>query len=686
MPSPSPTDDENPPRRDPGNSTFTHNPFHFHHTTTTALYPVHPQHHHHPQPRWDTTTTQSTSSAPDTVPTYDSAVHTSRLTGYHPLGTWNVPFPAMGSHTGEVYYPTAYNVVDTFPIVQTARGHALHPYPHAYSNASHQMAPSPSRHQRRDIYGGMHENEAAAPQAGQRHHQRTDPEQSNPQSIIHQRTQELLGQTTLSSSLSADRHDATTEYRVASGGGGVAMLGGGENEAGSSSTVHVGSDHVGLPFLLGSVGGPFYGVPPSIGDVMGKPNTGAVTGTTSTTAHVGDMPNSRISQGPISASTSALEHHPHNLVSESRVPSTRPSSPMGGFVRCTSPHGNIQAPVVTDSGPDSGSGGSLQTHPQSHVESQSSHSHSHSQNLHINPQSSHAQPYIHTHPSSYIHPRSHSSLSPASYGSYPTTGEHSTTGSSTSEYPTTTPSLDGYPTGGGYPPSASLVEQYPHPTTTTTTGCVTVEERRSLSRQTDGNAETTTTTRGGYGAGYGHGHSESLSTVRGSMTSSQHYRDYEPSSYSMSVAPPPPTTHGRDPGPHLCQPGSASGGGRRVHQYPNPARRREQASMTRSNSRGQSLGGGGDNATMGGATAKTGKPVLMDNAPAIAVPTEGGGGGGDSDDDSDGDDEEGDDGHGDGEPLTGPGGSGPGSRGGPEVGGGREQGNTGGGGGIGPRK
>ncbi|KIK24619.1 hypothetical protein PISMIDRAFT_678000 [Pisolithus microcarpus 441] len=73
----------------------------------------------------------------------------------------------MGSHTGEVYYPTAYNVVDTFPIVQPAQGHALHPYPHAYSNASHQMAPSPSRHQRRDIYGGMHENEAAAPQAGQ---------------------------------------------------------------------------------------------------------------------------------------------------------------------------------------------------------------------------------------------------------------------------------------------------------------------------------------------------------------------------------------------------------------------------------------------------------------------------------------------------------------------------------------
>ncbi|KAI5999240.1 hypothetical protein EDD15DRAFT_142077 [Pisolithus albus] len=285
MPSPSPTDDENPPRRD---SAFTHNPFPFHHTTT-GLYPV------HPQPRWDTTA----QSTPDTVPTYDTAVHPSRLTQYHPHGTWSAPFPSMD--TGQVYYPTTYNVVDTFPFVQPSQGHALHPYPHAYSQARHQMAPSPSRHQRRDIYGDMHEGEGAASQAGQvrlslitrgvisqtclfqprsqtrqfhqRHHQRTDPEPSNPQSIIHQRTQELLGQTTLSSSLSTDRHDATTEYRVPSvGSGGVGMMGGSENEAGSSSTVQVGPDHVGLSFLLGSVGQVYYGVPPSIGDVMVSQN------------------------------------------------------------------------------------------------------------------------------------------------------------------------------------------------------------------------------------------------------------------------------------------------------------------------------------------------------------------------------------------------------------------------------
>ncbi|KAI6100457.1 hypothetical protein EDD17DRAFT_545241 [Pisolithus thermaeus] len=349
--SPSSRSDENPPRGVSDSSTsFTAPgslPFHF--------YPP-PQ--HHPQPgRWDTVST-----APDAVPPYNPAVHTAptRLTEY-PLGPWTVSFPPSGPHPpssptqthtqvqgfdaarGEVYYPTAYNI-DTFPFVPHPQPSLHHAYPHAYSQARHQMTPPspsrPSQTQRRDVYSVLQGNESTASQLPQRHQQRTDPQQS----IIHQRTQELLAQANLSSSFSTD-HQATAEYGVARGNGGVDMLSGNsESGAGPSSTAQV----VGLPFLLGSVDEVLYGVSPSIGEVMGKPNTGAVTGTTSTT-HVGEMPNTRISQDPTSASTSALERHSHNLVSEPRVPSTRPPSPAGGFAGCR-PLRDMQQPTVTEGG------------------------------------------------------------------------------------------------------------------------------------------------------------------------------------------------------------------------------------------------------------------------------------------------------------------------------------------------
>ncbi|KAI6102764.1 hypothetical protein EV401DRAFT_735176 [Pisolithus croceorrhizus] len=758
MPSSPSRSDENPPRGvsppcvHDSSTSFTapgSHPFHF--------YPP-PQHHPHPG-RWS-----AVSTAPDAVPpTYNPAVHTTaiRLTEY-PLGPWTVSFPPSGPHPpssptqthtqvqgfdagrGEAYYPTAYNI-DTFPFVPHPQPSLHHAYPHAYSQARHQMAPpSPSRPpqtQRRDVfYSVLQGNESPASQPPQRHHQRTDPQQS----IIHQRTQELLAQTNLSPSLSTDRQ-ATAEYGVARGNGGVAMLSGNsENGAGSSSTVQVGPDHVGLPFLLGSVDEVLYGVSPPIGEVMGKPNTGAVTGTTSTT-HVGDMTNTRISQDPTSASTSALERHGHNLAPEPRVPSTRPPSPPGGFVGCTLP-GNMQPPTVTEGGPDSGSGSSLPTHPQSHAESQSSHTHS--QNLHINPQSSHTHSYIHTHPS-YIHPRSHSSLSPASYASYPptgssieystgssieySTGEYSTTGSSASEYPTATSSVDEYPTTGGYPPGTSLVQQY-HPTTSSVGEYPTVQERSasapgsapvsgSLSRQ-DGNTGGATRR---YGAGYGHGHSESVSTVRGSSMSSSR-QHYEYGEYSISAVPPTPSrqdehaggqAHGLNPSQHAgASPGSVRptilGGvhsqkqqrrGRKAHQYPTRRVRGNQpeqssepyaALMTRPNasaqgekSQGQSLGkaralestssrtrGGGATRDAPTTIGKRPRPPKRLRPGSPATAVLTRGGGGDSDDDSD--DE------GDGErPATGPGGSGP--SGGPEVGGtGGGQGNTSGG--IGPRK
>ncbi|KAI6043220.1 hypothetical protein EDC04DRAFT_801908 [Pisolithus marmoratus] len=244
---------------------------------------------------------------------------------------------------GEVYYPTAYNI-DTFPLVpyaQPSQAQRLHhAYPHPYTQTRHQMPPPSSGHaqiQRRDVYGAlpqMQDNENTGPQSQQHHRQRTDPEQSSPQFIINQRTQELLAQATLSSTSSIDRQ-ATAENRIGSASGRALMQSGGENRAGTSSTVQERPDHVGMPFVFGSVDDVFYGIPSSsIGQAMGKPNTGVGTGTTTTTTHVG-----------ISASTSALDHQGQNMVSAPRAPSTRPSSPPGGFVDRAP-----QAPAAGESG------------------------------------------------------------------------------------------------------------------------------------------------------------------------------------------------------------------------------------------------------------------------------------------------------------------------------------------------
>ncbi|KAI6029990.1 hypothetical protein EDC04DRAFT_121018 [Pisolithus marmoratus] len=202
------------------------------------------------------------------------------------------------------------------------------------------MPPPSSRHaqiQRREEYGALSQmqgNENTRSQSQQQHQQRTDPEQSSPQFIIHQRTQELLAQPTLSSTSSID-HQATAENRIGSASSRALMQSGSENRAGMSSTLQERPDHVGMPFVFGSVDDVFYGIPSSsIGQTMGKPNTGAGTGTATTTTHVG-----------ISASTSALDHQGQNMVSAPRAPSTRPSSPPGGFVDHAP-----QAPAASEGG------------------------------------------------------------------------------------------------------------------------------------------------------------------------------------------------------------------------------------------------------------------------------------------------------------------------------------------------
>ncbi|KAI6043553.1 hypothetical protein EDC04DRAFT_666164 [Pisolithus marmoratus] len=694
---------------------------------THQLYPVS---QYDPQPRWGPHQhSQSAPTAPsptipptssDPLPLYDP---TSPLAEY-PLGTWNTSFTStlpsaptqpqtqaqgLDAGGGEVYYPTAYNI-DTFPFVpyaQPSQAQRLHhAYPHPYTQTHHQMPPPSSGHaqiQRRDVYGTlpqMQDNENTGPQSQQQHRQRTDPQQSSPQFIIHQRTQELLAQATLSSMSSIDRQ-ATAENRIGSADSRALMQSGGENRAGTSSTVQERPDHVGMPFVCGSVDDVFYGTPSSsIGQIMGKPNTGAGTGTTTTTTHVG-----------ISASTSALDHQGQNMVSAPRAPSTRPSSPLGRFVDRAP-----QAPAAGEGGPDPGAGGSIQIHPHPHAESQSSHS----QNLHTNPQS---HPYTHPH-SSYIHPRSHSSLSPASYGSYPPTGssieysagEYSTTGSSAGEYPTTTSSVDEYPTRGAYPPSASLMEQQYHSTGSSVSEYPTVEERGNASVPGPSSVSGSGSLSGqGDGTRYGHGHSESVSTVRGSSMSSSHPYHHEYGAHPVSIAPPtasqqPEHTGGQGRRPGIAQHASASvgstfqggiqsqtqqPGGRKVHQYPSRRVRSHHeldqgsgpssyphrgSTTTRANVSAQSGKEGQSSSRQGqpqepalapgtrsggattGATTTTGKRarapkrLRTGNASAITVPI-----GGDSDDDSD--DEEGD-----GEPpSTGPGG--PGASKGPEVGG-----------------
>ncbi|KAI6140103.1 hypothetical protein BKA82DRAFT_2833265 [Pisolithus tinctorius] len=351
-----------------------HHPFHFH----TQPYP------HDPQPRpWapahQNPSSASTAPSPslpampsDTLPLFSP----NPLTSYpHPLGAWNATFPPTAQHpppvptqthtqpqafdggTDDVYYPTGYNT-GTFPFVpplHPVQGQALHhSYPHAYMQTRHQIAPSPLRRvqlHRRDPYTALsqmqenqgNESPASQPQQPQQQqHQRTDPEQSKTQLIIHQRTQELLAQATLSSTSSLDCQ-ATTGNRPDSGSGGAAMQSVGEHRPGSSSTVQQGPGHVGIPFLFGSVEEALYGVPSSsIGQVMGKPNTGAGTGTTS---HLRDMDTTRVSQVPISAS----ERQGQTRVSEPRDPSTHPPSPPGGFVGCT-PLGDMQAPLMSEGG------------------------------------------------------------------------------------------------------------------------------------------------------------------------------------------------------------------------------------------------------------------------------------------------------------------------------------------------